>query len=552
MQSRELKRIEVTPEVVFVGKLLERVTGGALRVPRFQRPFVWKQHQILQLLDSIVEGYPIGSILLWETDSTVTSIDQVGPIEVKERPKGVVSYLLDGQQRVSTLAGTLQLPEKSSKLTAGVNWRVYYDLEEREFLPEPRGGAEVHHFPVRSLLSTSGFLAACRHIETTAAPRSVETLLQAADRLANAFRDYQVPTITIKDANLDAAVTVFARLNLRGRRMTADQMVSALTYREGQFHLATKLDEFQAEISHRGFGCLDRGFILRSVLAAMGRDIYAKDWEGLMVRDEVREALPEAFEDATRGLRLALKFLEDLGVTSDRLLPYGLQLVLLAEFFRLRKAPSDSELESLLRRWFWVTSFTAWFGGVNTARVGKSLEEMRELARGERREFDVFDLESPAEPFPERFDARSARVRAFLLYLVSLHPQSIHGVPSPLRPGELLSELGPGALAYVSSSLPGPLRSSPANRMFADRDHSGQTWNDLTNQDESILVSHGFSDGARALIRDGNRERVIEARLQKLIDGERGFLEKQRVRLPASRQALAAADSDSSDTDEIE
>ena len=56
--------------------------------------------------------------------------------------------------------------------------------------------------------------------------------LDEADRLASAFRDYQIPLVHIREANLDSAVTVFARLNRTGRKMTADQMVSALTYQE--------------------------------------------------------------------------------------------------------------------------------------------------------------------------------------------------------------------------------------------------------------------------------------------------------------------------------
>ena len=234
------------------------------------------------------------------------------------------------------------------------------------------------------------------------------------DRLANAFRDYQIPLIHIREANLDTAVTVFARLNRKGRKMTADEMVSALTYREGQFHLAKKLDEFKDELAKQGFGNLDRVLLLRAVLAALDRDIYAKDWADLMVKPEVRSCLPKSFDVAAEGIRSALAFLKNLGVTSDRLLPYGLQLVLLGEFFRLCPNPTARSVE-LLNRWFWVTSFTGWFGGVNTAQVTHALREIRDLARGKGTGFNVVDLDAPARPFPDRFDGRSARVRAFLL-----------------------------------------------------------------------------------------------------------------------------------------
>ena len=63
MPDSRQKRTEVRPEVVFLGKLVERVAAGKIRVPRFQRAFVWKQPDLSALLDSVLRGFPIGSIL---------------------------------------------------------------------------------------------------------------------------------------------------------------------------------------------------------------------------------------------------------------------------------------------------------------------------------------------------------------------------------------------------------------------------------------------------------------------------------------------------------
>ena len=79
----------------------------------------------------------------------------------------------------------------------------------------------------------------------------------------------------------------------------------------------------------------------------------------------------------------------------------------------------------VLKRWFWVTSFTGWFGGVNSSQARDALEEIRRLAHDSNTQLTVVDLEAPAQGFPDRFDARSARVRAFLLYLASLGPLSL-------------------------------------------------------------------------------------------------------------------------------
>ena len=235
-------RTEVVSEVVFLGKLIERIMAGKIRVPRFQRAFVWKQADLHALLESILRGFPIGSILVWDTGENVASTERIGPVTINPAPAASVGYLLDGQQRVSTLAGTLRLTDEMEHTMHQVDWRVYCNLDTLEFHREPTDGLKAHHFPVRSLLNTAGFFDACRRIESEVDdPARSRRWLEEADRLAGAFRDYQLPLIHIREADLDTAVTVFARLNRTGRKMTADEMVSALTYDADKFHLAQQL-----------------------------------------------------------------------------------------------------------------------------------------------------------------------------------------------------------------------------------------------------------------------------------------------------------------------
>ena len=549
MSDSRQKRTDVVTEVIFLGKLVERVVAGKIRVPRFQRAFVWSQADLRQLLDSVLRGIPIGSILVWDTERQIKFIPRIGPVEISSRPEGLVGYLLDGQQRVSSLVGTLRLTDDVEPIVDQIDWRVYYDLDNQEFVHvrEPAGSVGRQYFPVRSLLSTAGFFEACRHIQSGAGDNKLALQrLAEADRLANAFRDYQLPLIHIQEADLESAVTVFARLNRRGRRMTADEMVSALTYQEGEFHLAQKLDEFKSELKKTGFGNLGRVFLFRSVLAALDLEIYRKDWADLMVKPQLREKLPKAFGSAAQGIRLALKMLWNLGVTSDRLLPYGLQLVLLGEFHRICPYPTDRAVD-LLERWFWVTSFAGWFGGVNTAQAKRALEEIRGLARGTSEEFSMVDLDAPAQPFPSRFDPRSARVRAFLLYLASLRPRSLQG-NDDLDPGSLLAQQGTDALGYVWS---GADRSDPANRLFVDPKHVGQVRDKLLELPDEVLgallPTHGFSIDSITRLRNGDRAGLLESRREALIAGERHFIAERNVKLPTELTAATIADSETSD-----
>src|SRR5690242_17633984 len=92
------------PTVLHLVTIFRMITSGEIRIPAFQRDFVWKEKQMLELLDSVLEGYPIGSILLWAVDRPML---KTAPTEITSFPfvpeTFPTSYVLDGMQRLSTL-----------------------------------------------------------------------------------------------------------------------------------------------------------------------------------------------------------------------------------------------------------------------------------------------------------------------------------------------------------------------------------------------------------------------------------------------------------------
>src|SRR5947207_4426659 len=95
-----------TPEVQHLPTLFRRIQQGEIRIPAFQRGFVWTEAQILQLLESVYRGFPIGSLLFWSVKEQLLRIElsAVSPFPnvVEKYP---LKFLLDGLQRLSTLYG---------------------------------------------------------------------------------------------------------------------------------------------------------------------------------------------------------------------------------------------------------------------------------------------------------------------------------------------------------------------------------------------------------------------------------------------------------------
>jgi len=133
--------VEVRPEVVFLYELLEQLTSGSLRIPRFQRPFVWRKDQMTDLLDSVYNQYPIGSVLIWETGQQIATLDSLGPFKFPAAKDRSVGYILDGHQRLVTLAAalvardskTVQTDEQSEDQDDDDLWDMSWNMEAKRF-----------------------------------------------------------------------------------------------------------------------------------------------------------------------------------------------------------------------------------------------------------------------------------------------------------------------------------------------------------------------------------------------------------------------------------
>lgn len=88
-----------------VNQLIEKIDTGELGLPELQRPFVWKDSKVRDLFDSMMRGYPIGYLMLWECP--VLEKKRVIGVEVHsyDSPKEVI---IDGQQRLTSLYAVMK------------------------------------------------------------------------------------------------------------------------------------------------------------------------------------------------------------------------------------------------------------------------------------------------------------------------------------------------------------------------------------------------------------------------------------------------------------
>ena len=89
-----------------VGDLLAEVKNGRIGLPDLQRPFVWKDKKVRELLDSMLKGFPIGFVMLWESPAEYVNKKQIGNNDKDwQTPRDLV---IDGQQRLTALLAAIK------------------------------------------------------------------------------------------------------------------------------------------------------------------------------------------------------------------------------------------------------------------------------------------------------------------------------------------------------------------------------------------------------------------------------------------------------------
>ena len=88
-----------------VGNLLTDVLNGRIGLPDLQRPFVWSDSKVRDLFDSMMKGFPVGYVMLWQSPSDYANTKSIGVGNKQfNRPDDLV---IDGQQRLTSLIAAI-------------------------------------------------------------------------------------------------------------------------------------------------------------------------------------------------------------------------------------------------------------------------------------------------------------------------------------------------------------------------------------------------------------------------------------------------------------
>jgi uncharacterized protein with ParB-like and HNH nuclease domain len=273
------------PRVTYMENILADIDRGLLKVPRFQRREVWDWQAQKDLLCSIYEGLPIGSILLWQTNlDKISYRDSLGPFQLPTIEQNQhQSYILDGLQRLTTLYSMVFHPSARKKPQANLDdYAVFCNLDETNiddlFLRQidldrlKIAKDDPQYFPLKWVFQTKEMMRFQKKIDS-----EDELRIDKVDEIVAAFKNYKLPIVPLQSDDQNLVTKSFERVNTRGQIMSETHMLNALSYQQDQFELLALIDQFREQYLMdypKWREGLEESFILMRLKIAVGMGPY--------------------------------------------------------------------------------------------------------------------------------------------------------------------------------------------------------------------------------------------------------------------------------------
>ena len=226
-----------------VGDLINDVKNGRIGLPDLQRPFVWKDNKVRELMDSMLKGFPIGYIMLWESPADYDRTSAIGKNDkVYAHPDDLV---IDGQQRLTALLAAMEGVKIKDKDYKERYIKISFNPLNRDF----KVWSQAYERSAEYISAVSEVFAADKAHSVTkfrkqyiknvndARARNGEPLLTEDDEIAieeniNALLDlnvYSLPTLRISaQADEEDVSDIFVRVNSGGQKLTEKNFIETL------------------------------------------------------------------------------------------------------------------------------------------------------------------------------------------------------------------------------------------------------------------------------------------------------------------------------------
>lgn len=408
--------------------LFTAIDDGYIKIPQFQRDFVWGKVRTAKLIDSIIKGFPIGTFILWKTHEELRHIKNIGNIDLPPTPKGdATSYVLDGQQRITSLYAV----RKGLVITREGMTVDYKDLSIALDIDPDQGDEVVSVEPPTDRRFISVYDLLNQNLPYLMAHFSADEI-QRIDVYRSRLQGYDFSVISIDNYPIDIACEIFTRINTGGQELTLFEIMVAKTYDQAtgfdlaeKFRVAVEGDGKNGgkDLQSVGFETIPPIIVLQSLAAHLRKQATRADILKLPKKDFIG-----AWETVISGLFSAVDWVRGvLRLPVSSLIPYPAQLVPLTYFFIRKNGANPSLVQNkLLTQYFFWSGLGKRFTSAVESKLAQDILKMEKILKEEaptyEREDAVHFLEADLKY--HWFSTNDALCKTILCILAYHQPKS--------------------------------------------------------------------------------------------------------------------------------
>ena len=402
-----------------VGYLVDGVRKGRIGLPDLQRPFVWKDNKVRDLFDSMLKGYPIGYIMLWESPADYeTKKNKIGVNEkIYDEPKELV---IDGQQRLTALIAAIYGVKVKDKNFEEREIKISFNPLTKEFavwsFAFERDTEWISKISEVFLAKENNTLISFRRklIKDINEGREKKVLPLLTDdeealieeninELLNLL-EYSLPTLEINySADEEDVADIFVRVNSGGQKLTENNFIQTLiSVYENE--TSDRINAFSSEsripannTSYNNILAIEPSHLIRMAVGVgfrRARLRYAymllrgKNLETGKFSEDERNKNLTIFKDALEKVmnlnnwHAFLNIVSEAGYISEKLIASSNAVVFSYVLYLLAKYDyklDAMQLKKCISKWFFMSTITYFYSGSTESDVEKQFADLRDV-----------------------------------------------------------------------------------------------------------------------------------------------------------------------------
>jgi len=417
-----------------VEDLLKNVHAGSYVIPYFQRGFEWQPSMVCDLIESTLQNYYAGLILLWELNPKEAhneEWDAVWGAELKGTPDKAI---LDGQQRLASLYYAIYNPKKpfpnrqsyyvfflslnkvlNEDYEETITYKYYPTHQSWEQIRKDKDNwAETGIIPVSILSAKDPANPNQKYIDSTEfenwlngyldknrdkLPEGITT--HKAYKVFNGILNYNFVFYPLSsDRSSPDICNIFARVNAKGMKLSTFDLMNAFLYPKGvklrkelwenlYNELLKDIDTNMNEYLLKLISLVKQNYCSSKYIynlipgeKTIRKDKYGKKYEEILVKDG--EEFKNLWKNACKYAEKSREIIMNTGnadfgaIKTDYIPNTTIVPVLGAILWEYKGDPDDTNFKDNLKKWYWSAVLSEDYSGSSDSVMAKDFRDWKE------------------------------------------------------------------------------------------------------------------------------------------------------------------------------